>query len=135
MIGNHATLSKWNSLSRVLQSLPQSFGATLEAHMRRKGVTQEQLAEGSLLGVRSIRTYRGTEYPAITLPRAVALCVGLKLHPILAADLIRKAGLCFNQSEEHLAYQILLGAMTHNSIYECNEYLRAVGVSPLGKEE
>jgi len=122
-------------VSRVLQSLPHSFGATLEAHMQRKGVTQEQLAETSLLAVRSIRTYRGTEYPNITLPRVVALCVGLKLHPILAADLIRKAGLCFNQSEEHLAYQILLGTMTHNSIYACNDYLRAVGIPSLGKEE
>jgi hypothetical protein len=103
--------------------------------MQRKGMTQEQLAESSLLAVRSIRTYRGAEYPYITLPRVVALCVGLKLHPILAADLVRKAGLCFNQSQEHLAYQILLGTMTHSSIYECNDYLRAVGVPTLGKEE
>jgi len=122
-------------VSRVLNGLPGSFGATLEAHMQRRGMTQEQLAEGSLLGVRSIRTYRGTEYPTITLPRVVAICVGLKLHPILSADLIRKAGLGFNLSEEHLAYQILLGSLTHNSIYECNDYLRAVGVPPLGKEE
>ena len=124
-----------HDVSHALQGLPDSFGATLEAHMQRKGMTQEQLAEGSLLGVRSIRTYRGTEYPYITLPRVVALCVGLKLHPILASDLVRKAGLSFNHSEEHLAYQILLGTMTHNSIYECNEYLRAVGIPPLGKEE
>ena len=124
-----------HDVSHALNGLPDSFGATLEAHMQRKGMTQEQLAEGSLLGVRSIRTYRGTEYPYITLPRVVALCVGLKLHPILASDLVRKAGLSFNHSEEHLAYQILLGAMTHNSIYECNDYLRAVGIPPLGKEE
>ena len=124
-----------HDVSHSLNGLPDSFGATLEAHMQRKGMTQEQLAETSLIAVRSIRTYRGTEYPFITLPRVVALCVGLKLHPILAADLVRKAGLCFNQSDEHLAYQILLGAMTHNSIYECNEYLRAAGIPPLGKEE
>lgn len=122
-------------VSRVLQSLPHSFGATLEAHMQRKGVTQEQLAESSLLAVRSIRTYRGTEYPYITLPRVIALCIGLKLHPILANDLIKKAGYCLTMSEEHVAYQILLVSMTHGSIYECNEYLRAVGLPSLGKEE
>ena len=122
-------------VSRVLQSLPFSFGATLEAHMQRKGVTQEQLAESSLLAVRSIRTYRGTEYPYISLPRVIALCIGLKLHPVLANDLIKKAGCCFTMSEEHVAYQILLASMTHGSIYECNEYLRAVGLPSLGKEE
>jgi hypothetical protein len=119
----------------VLQSLPHSFGATLEAHMQRKVVTQEQLAETSLLAVRSIRTYRGTEHPYITLPRVIALCIGLKLHPVLANDLVRKAGCCFTMSDEHTAYQILLVSMTHGSIYDCNEYLRAVGVPPLGKEK
>jgi len=30
---------------------------------------------------------------------------------------------------------MLLGSMTQSPIYECNEYLRAAGIQPLGKEE
>lgn len=122
-------------VSGVLHSLPLTFGATLEAHMQRKGMTQEQLAEYSLLAVRTIRSYRNTEMPSIGLSRVVALCIGLKLHPLFCFDLVRKAGYRFGLTEEHVAYQILLGSMTHSSIYECNEYLRAAGIQPLGKEE
>lgn len=121
-------------VSRVLQSLPQSFGATLEAHMRRKGVTQEQLAESVLMTDRRIRTYC-IDDQMVALPRVVALCVGLKLHPIFAFDLVKKAGYLFNQSSEHVAYQMILLSMTQHSIYECNEYLNILGLKPIGKEE
>ena len=122
-------------VSRVMKSLPVTFGPTLEAHMKRKGVTQEQLAESSLLAARTIRSYQSTEAPSIGLPRVVALCIGLKLHPVFCFDLVRKAGYRFNLTEEHIAYQMLLGSMTHSPIYECNEFLRAAGIQPLGKEE
>ena len=121
-------------VSRVLQSLPQSFGATLEAHMRRKGVTQEQLAESSLITDRRIRTYC-VDDQMVALPRVVALCVGLKLHPIFAFDLVKKAGYQFNQTSDHVAYQMILLSMTQHSIYECNEYLNTLGLKPIGKEE
>jgi Zn-dependent peptidase ImmA (M78 family) len=122
-------------VSRVMKSLPVTFGSTLESHMQRKGLTQEQLAESSLLAARTIRSYQSTEAPSIGLPRVVALCIGLKLHPIFCFDMVRKAGYRFNLTEEHVAYQMLLGSMTHSPIYECNEYLRAAGIPPLGKEE
>ena len=121
-------------VSRVLQSLPSSFGATLEAHMRRKGVTQEQLAESSLMTDRRIRTYC-VDDQMVPLPRVVALCVGLKLHPIFAFDLVKKAGYLFNQTSEHVAYQMILVSMTQHSIFECNEYLNILGLKPIGKEE
>ena len=121
-------------VSRVLQSLPQSFGATLEAHMRRKGVTQEQLAESSLITDRRIRTYC-IDDQMVALPRVVALCVGLKLHPIFAFDLVKKAGYQFNQTSDHVAYQMILLSMTQHSIFECNEYLNILGLKPIGKEE
>lgn len=121
-------------VSRVLQSLPQSFGGTLEAHMRRKGVTQEQLAESALMTDRRIRTYC-IDDQMVALPRVVALCVGLKLHPIFAFDLVKKAGYQFNQTSDHVAYQMILLSMTQHSIYECNEYLNILGLKPIGKEE
>lgn len=122
------------NVSHVLNGLPGSFGATLEAHMQRRGMTQEQLAEGSLITDRRIRTYCMNDQ-MVPLQRVVALCIGLKLHPILSLDLVKKAGYLFNQTPEHVAYQMILLSMTHNSIYECNEYLKTLGLKPIGKEE
>ncbi len=122
-------------VTSAMKSLPLTFGETLEAHMQRKSITQEQLAEYSLIAPRTIRSYCSTETPSIGLPRVVAVCIGLKLHPLFCFDLVRKAGHRFCLTEEHIAYQILLGSMTHSSIYECNEFLRDAGIQPLGKEE
>ena len=122
-------------VTSALKSLPLTFGETLAAHMQRKSMTQEQLAEYSLTAIRTIRSYCSTETPSIALPRVVAVCIGLKLHPLFCFDLVRKAGYQFCLTEEHVAYQILLGSMTHGSIYECNEFLREAGIQPLGKEE
>ncbi len=122
-------------VTSALKNLPLTFGETLAAHMQRKSMTQEQLAEYSLTAIRTIRSYCSTETPSIGLPRVVAVCIGLKLHPLFCFDLVRKAGYQFCLTEEHVAYQILLGSMTHSSIYECNEFLRDAGIQPLGKEE
>ena len=122
-------------ITSALKSLPLTFGETLTAHMQRKSMTQEQLAEYSLTAIRTIRSYCSTETPSIGLPRVVAVCIGLKLHPLFCFDLVRKAGYQFCLTEEHVAYQILLGSMTHSSIYECNEFLREAGIQPLGNEE
>ena len=121
-------------VNHELDGLPSTFGATLEAHMQKKGITQEQLAEKCLMTDRRIRTYCMNDQ-MVPLPRVVSLCIGLKLHPILALDMVKKAGYLFNQTPEHVAYQMILVTMTHSSIYECNEYLKMLGLKPIGKEE
>ena len=119
----------------IMAKLPTSFAETLCAHMKRKGITVEQLAERSWLSVRNISRYRNTPYMSISLPTVICLCVGLKLHPILAGDLIRKAGYYLTNSPEQGAYQMLILTMTNNSIPECNEYLSKAGVQPFGSPE
>ena len=119
----------------IMAKLPTSFSETLCAHMKRKGITVEQLAERSFLSVWNISRYRNTPYMSISLPTVICLCIGLKLHPILAGDLIRKAGYYLTNSPEHGAYQMLILTMTNNSIPECNEYLAKAGVQPLGSSE
>ncbi len=126
---------KTNSIMSVLQSLPSSFSETLVAHMKRKGVTIEQLAENTLMSDRQIYRFRSALYPNITLPQVVGLCIGLKLHPIFSRDLIEKAGYTFNMSPQNRAYHMLILTMSNNSIYECNEYLAKVGLAPIGREE
>lgn len=119
----------------ILNSLPANFSETLVAHMKRKGVTIEQLAENCLMSNRQIYRFRQTPYPSITLSQVVSLCIGLKLHPVFSEDLIKKAGFSFNMSPQHKAYHMLILTMSSNSIYECNEYLAQIGIAPIGREE
>lgn len=119
----------------ILEKLPATFADTLCAHMKRKGMTVEQLAEASLLSVRNVSRYRNTPYMSISLPTVMSLCIGLKLHPLLATDLIHKAGYYLTTSREHGAYQMLILTMMNNSILECNEYLVKAGLQPLGHGE
>ena len=123
------------TVTSILQGLPSSFSETLISHMTRKGVTVERLAENCLMSPSAITRIRRDYYSSTSLRNVVSLCIGLSLHPSLAMDLIRKAGYCFNNSYEHMAYQTLLFCMTNCSIYECNDYLRKMNLTPFGKEE
>lgn len=120
------------TVAGILNSLPASFSETLCAHMKRKGITVEQLAENCLQSSRTIGRYRNSPYPAISLPGVVGLCIGLKLHPMLATDLIRKAGFTLTASPVHSAYQMLILTMSNSTIFECNEYLSKLGITQLG---
>ena len=54
---------------------------------------------------------------------------------MLGFDLVDKAGFTLKSGLEQAAYNIILCTMTQNSIYECNEMLRAMNVRTLSKEE
>ena len=123
------------AIASISRSLPNSFGETLAAHMKRKGITGEQLAENSLMSERQIRRYRNENDPFIPLQSVICLCIGLRLHPVFAFDLIRKAGFSLNDSIEHTAYKIILTSMTTCSIQGCNECLTLMGIRSLTKAE
>lgn len=123
------------AIAAISKSLPNSFADTLSAHMKRKGMTVEQLVESSLVSERQIRRCKNAENPSISLQMVICLCIGMKLHPVFAFDLIRKAGFSLNDSVEHTAYKIILTSMTTSSVYECNKCLRYMGIQPIGKEE
>ncbi|MBQ1771898.1 MAG: hypothetical protein II000_08150, partial [Clostridia bacterium] len=91
--------------------------------------------EASCISVRQIARLRNSQYREIPIPTAVALCVGLKLHPCLCSDLIGKAGIRLNDSVEHTAFRVLLDSMTENSIYECDVFLSKLGIPPLERKE
>lgn len=123
------------TVSNILQSLPSTFSETLVAHMKRKGITCEKLAEASMMSPSNVYRFRKEPYPVVSLQNVICLSIGLKLHPSLAMDLIRKAGYSLNGSKEHVAYQTLLFSMTNSSMYECNAFLSEMGIKPLGREE
>ena len=119
----------------IMCELPPTFPGTLLHHMKRLGVTVEVLAERSQLSAKTIQRMRGNVKNDAKLPTVVAICIGLQLNPILSLDMVRKSGNVFIIDEEHLIYQLLLTTYYQNSIYECNEILKANNCKPLGREE
>jgi len=121
--------------TNILRCLPATFSGTLIAHMDRLEYTVEFLEEKSLVNNKTIQRMRNDDRKQHKLPTVVAVCIGLQLNPVLSADLIKKAGHTFRIDEEHIIYQMLLNSYYQNSIYECNEILRANNCKPLSKEE
>lgn len=134
---NSAELKKRVTEITVIQrALPSTFGDTLVAHMNRVGFTIEVLSERSGITDKTIQRCRNDSSYSPSKQTVVALCVGLHLHPILARDLLTKAGIVFrNGSEEDVAYALVVDTMTQVSIYEVNETLRAINVKVLSREE
>lgn len=121
--------------SVILATLPALFSETLAAHMKRLDFTLEVLEEKSLVNAKTIQRMRTIAGYQPKLTTVVAVCIGMQLSPILSADMIKKAGICFRVTEEHVIYQMLLNSHYQNSIYECNEILMANNYKLLGKEE
>jgi hypothetical protein len=130
-IGNSA-----KQLASIMRWLPTTFADTLVSHMDRLACTEESLAEKSLIHAKTIQRMRNDLRYKSKLETVIAICIGLQLHPILSTDLVGKAGFALKPfDEEHIIYQMLLTSYYQNSIYECNEILRANNCKALGKEE
>ena len=80
-------------LNGILSTLPGGFSESLKCHMKRKGYTEELLAQESWVSVSTIKQYRQKEEKEKTLKTVTALCIGMHLHPWLTEDLLRKAGI------------------------------------------
>lgn len=122
-------------LKKIVNELPGTFSGKLKAHMKREKITVEELCELSLVSPKTIQRIRNNEEYKTELGTVVALCIGLKLHPILSEDWLKKSGHSFKNTELHLTYQILLQSYYKSSIHACNELLVEGGFKPIGKEE
>ena len=99
-------------LTNLLQTLPSTYSGTLRAHIKRSGLTTEKLAEICEISEKTIQRYKASDETECELPILVALCVGLKLHPILSFDLLSKAGYgSLRSSKKHTAYKLILLTM------------------------
>ena len=121
--------------ANIMRGLPATLSSTIVAHMDRLKMTVEELEEKSLINTKTIQRIRNDERYQPKLATVVALCIGMQLSPILSNDMITKAGTLFRISEEDIIYQMLLHSYYRNSIYECNEILRANNFKPLCKED
>lgn len=119
--------------TRILQiagNLPMSFSGTLDAHIKRRGYTNEDMEERTEISERRIRDLRNTVGVSVELPTVLALCIGLNLHPFFANDLISKAGHNISKlSQENMIYQYLINNHHMESLAMWNEKIAEAGIN------
>lgn len=111
----------------LLRTLPLTFGDTLSAHMTRLNITNERMAEKLGVSDRWVSSLRNVIVPKVQMPKLVAICICLQLEPELSEDLIRKAGLHFLFTEEHVLYGWILRNMYEETLESCNQVLNEAG--------
>lgn len=122
-------------LNGILNTLPGSFSESLKCHMKRKGYTEELLAQESWVSVSTIKQYRQKEEKEKTLRTVTALCIGMHLHPWLTEDLLRKAGVVPKATRQDGAYRFLYTAHYKDKIEDCNVYLKSQGLTEFTMRE
>lgn len=122
-----------DDLSQIMRNMPNEFSDAFLWLMDSKPITEEKLAEESLVSVKTIQRIRTTPDYKVSLETVMALCIGMRLPPFISEKLIEKAGFTLKYSGEQGIYRMLLYNQSCN-IFECNEILKAQGYKPLGKE-
>jgi hypothetical protein len=118
--------------TKLLQTLPNSFGDALSELMRWRGCTNEELSERSLLSGKTIQRFRTEPDYNPSLPAVVAVCIGLNLPPYMSCPLIHRAGLAFKPTRTHTAYQMLLAEHWRGNVSECNRTLDSLRIPRIG---
>ena len=128
-------LSGIKDAAGILDTLPGTFNKSLVFLMKWRKMTVEGLAEKSLLTPKTIQRIRTDQNYKCEIETVIALCVGLQLPPYISTPFIERAGLKIKMGEKDLTYAHLLATHYKSPIYEFNEYLEAVGYSPLSGKE
>ena len=118
-------------LSRIISELPGSPCGTLKSHMKRQGMTIEVLATESGVSEATIKRLRSDPDYLPNKTTAFAICIGLKLEPILQRDWLRKLGIALSVNSSDVFYEILLERFYAESITTINIQLEKAGYQPL----
>lgn len=103
--------------------IPKDPGECLIFHMKRLGVTVEELSERADVGKRTIWRYRKGEISDLEV--LLKICVGLHLPPIFSLDLISKAG--FNLESRRFTFgRYVCLCLFDRSIDEVKEIAKSI---------
>ena len=117
-------------LQKILAETPSSFCGTLDYHIRRRGYSNDRMEELTGISLRSLYTYRTKLDAKPTLECVMALCIGLNLQPLLAFDLISKAG--YNimvPTIKNMTYWYLVINHHMENIFMWNQKLKDGGIN------
>lgn len=110
----------------MMKTLPSSPGETIKEHIKRKKITQEELAYRSGLSTRVISSYcNDSPEGNPTINSVVAICIGLNLSPDYSRDLIGKFGLSIDSKHDtlHSSLQFIIDSCHMCTLDSCNDVL------------
>lgn len=115
-------------IAKHLNKVPGLFNEALAYHMKRKGLTDEELEGRCKISSRQIGDYRRKPDLNITLESVMALCIGMNLQTYYCEDLISKAGHTLRLTERDMVYRELIEHHTDENIDMWNETLADFGL-------
>jgi hypothetical protein len=127
------SVSATGKTGELIRNLPATFSGALAMLMEWRGMTVEQLAEKSLVSPKTIQRMRTNIHYKFEMGTVIAVCIGLNLPCYVSTELVKKAGLAFKPTDEHVAYQHLLTEYCGRTIQDCNEALAFAGFPPIGR--
>ena len=101
-----AEIDKVKDIAKMMENLPATFHRSLIMLMSWRDVTNEQLAEKSLLTSKTIQRMRTDPDHKSDLDTIVAIAIGLRLPPYISNPLIEKAGIKLRICEKALPTRI-----------------------------
>jgi len=117
-------------ITELMNSLPGSFAGTLDAHIKRRSYTNEEMEERCQISERRIRDLRSNNDMKVELPTVLALCIGLNLQPTFAFDLLKKAGhdIMSRYTNDNLVYIYLITNHHMETLSMWNEKLAEASI-------
>jgi len=105
------------------------FGRAVQFHMERCGVTEDDVADRSGLGVNTVANMRSGK--RVKLETVLAFCTALELEEAFRTDLMEKADVKFSaKSKAHRFYQTMIKLCPDANVFQYNKMCEAAGVKP-----
>lgn len=106
-----------------MKDLPTDFGGTLKGLMKWRNVNNQELSDLTNLGLEAISKIRNNKTEP-TLESVIAICVALKLPPVLSRYLIGLTGRSLRTSnKKEMLYEIILSSTASWTVSKCNDLL------------
>lgn len=114
-------------------SMPDNFGGAIKEVLKRKGVTQEELAGRLGVSNKAVYNYLNADQPS--LAHIVGICVALKLPYFISMELIENAGYRLRRTEADFMYRQFLLQTDQLTVARCEDILQRQGYPPLFRGE
>ena len=105
------------------------FGKAVRFHMERCGLTSDQVADRSGMGVNTVNKMRSGK--KVKLETVLAFCVALELEESFRIDLMQKAKVDYDMGNPaHRLYVTIFELMPKANVFQINDLLKAEGFTP-----
>ena len=115
-------------------SAVNDFAKAVQFHMQRCGLTTDQIADRSGLGVNTINKLRNGK--KVKLETVLAFCVALELEEAFREDLMQKAKVEYDTNNPaHRLYLTIFELMPKANVFQINDLLKAEGFTPWTRDK